>query len=130
MIIGSSFIKVCLLFRLEIQNVYCYTITMLYWENYFYYILTTFNKLKIMLEVAHDNWKRLKLLIMYHKLVFDRENGSLECVNRVTRNNGQWQTVPVEYHMREKRFLSCWVLPGVIMKEEKCMCCDCFKSFS
>ena len=67
---------------------------------------------------------------MYHKLVFDRENGSLECVNRATRNNGQWQTVPVEYHMREKRFLSCWVLPGVIMKEEKCMCCDCFKSFS
>jgi hypothetical protein len=28
---------------------------------YFYRILTAFNKLKIMSEVAHDNWKRLKL---------------------------------------------------------------------
>jgi hypothetical protein len=28
---------------------------------YFYQILTTFNKLKIMSEVEHDNWKWLKL---------------------------------------------------------------------
>ena len=28
---------------------------------YFYKILTTFNKFKIMSEVARDNWKRLKL---------------------------------------------------------------------
>jgi hypothetical protein len=28
---------------------------------YFYQILTTFNKLKIMSEVAHDNWQKLKL---------------------------------------------------------------------
>jgi hypothetical protein len=26
-------------------------------ETYFYQILTTFNKLKIMSEVAHDNWQ-------------------------------------------------------------------------
>jgi nitrogen fixation-related uncharacterized protein len=31
---------------------------------YFYQILTTFNELKIMSEVAHDNWKR------FHKIVF------------------------------------------------------------
>jgi hypothetical protein len=45
---------------------------------------------------------RFPILIMYHNLVFDRENGSLECVNRATRNNGQWQTVPVEYHIEGK----------------------------
>ena len=33
---------------------------------YFYQILTVFNQLKIMSEIAHYNWKRLKLFTVLH----------------------------------------------------------------
>ena len=55
---------------------------------YFHLILTAFNKSKIMSEVAHDSWKRLKSIYRFHKLAFDRGHSSLECFNRSTQNSG------------------------------------------
>lgn len=47
-----------------------------------------------MSEVAKDNWKRLKLLNkMFHRLVFDIGDNSLECFTRATHNKGPWQPV-------------------------------------
>lgn len=75
-----------------------------------------------MFEVTHDNYKRLKLLICIINLIFDRENGSLECANRATRNYRQWQTVPVEYHMREKTILILWSSARSDKKKKKNTC--------
>jgi hypothetical protein len=60
-------------------------------DAYFHLILTAFNKSKIMSEVAHDSWKRLKTIHRFHKLAFDRGDSSLECFNRSTQNYGSSQ---------------------------------------
>jgi hypothetical protein len=44
--------------------------------------LFPFNKLKIMSEIAHDNWK-VKTIYSSHKLVYGREDSSFECCNQV-----------------------------------------------
>jgi hypothetical protein len=49
--------------------------------------LTTFNKLKIMSEIVHDEWNRLKTIYRLHKLVFDRGDSNITCVNQVTNNH-------------------------------------------
>jgi hypothetical protein len=71
--------------------------------------LTGFNKLKIMLEVARDNCKGLKLFYRLHKLLFDRGDSCLECFNRATKTVGLCQPVPVRYCTRGKRFFFIFV---------------------
>ena len=34
---------------------------------HFYQILSTFNKLKIILKVGHDNWKKAKTIYKFYK---------------------------------------------------------------
>ena len=48
-------------------------------------MLTSFNKLKIMPEAAHDNWRlKVKTINRFHKLIINRGANSLECFNRAT----------------------------------------------
>jgi hypothetical protein len=85
--------------KLNIQNAISYF--------YFYQILTASSfKLKIMSEVAHDNWTWLQTIYRFLKLVFDRKDSSLEYFNRAIQNYGCWQLVQVRYRTREKRFFS------------------------
>ena len=85
--------------KLNIQNAISYF--------YFYQILTASSfKLKIMSEVAHDNWTWLQTIYMFFKLVFDTRDNSLEYFNRAIQNYGSWQLVQVRYRTREKRFFS------------------------
>ena len=53
------------------------------------FLVSAFNELKIMLDVAHvhDNWKMLKLFAGFIK-VFDRRISRLECFNQATQNYG------------------------------------------
>jgi len=43
---------------------------------------------------------------MFHKLVFDSEDSSLECFNWSTQNYGLWQSVPVQEKKRSSSVLS------------------------
>ena len=36
-------------------------------------------------EAAYDNGKKIKTIYRFHKLVFDRGDNSLECLNLATR---------------------------------------------
>jgi hypothetical protein len=57
-----------------------------YFYLYFYQILTAFNKLKIISEVARINWKWLKS-------VFNREDCSLECLNQILNINSSAKSI-------------------------------------
>ena len=65
---------------------------------YFYQILTSFNKSKIMSKVATWQLKKVKTIYRFHVLVFDKGDSSFECFNL-------WQPVLVENHTREKTIL-------------------------
>ena len=70
-------------------------------ENiYFYQIPTTFNKLKIISEVAHENGLKVKTIYRFRKLVLDWDS-SLECFNWATHDYGLFQLVPVRYRKRQ-----------------------------
>ena len=85
--------------KLNIQNAISYF--------YFYQILTASSfKLKIMSQVAHDNWTWLQTIYMFFKLVFDTRDNSLEYFNRAIQNYGSWQLVQVRYRTRVKRLFS------------------------
>lgn len=67
------------------------------------YLVTTFNKLTIMSETLHDNWKRLKIT-GFIQLLVDRRESSFDSFNRATQSCVMWQSVPVRYVRRKKRF--------------------------
>ena len=50
---------------------------------YFYQILTAFNKLKIMSDVAHDNWKQLKL---YLYIIQDQYRNKIDNIRTLSAN--------------------------------------------
>lgn len=71
--------------------------------------------------------KKAKTIYIFDKVVFDRGNSSLGCFNGATQNDGLWQSVPVRYHTRKKRYLSLLSFARRDKKDEKCMCRDCLK---
>ena len=40
---------------------------------------------------TYDNWERLKLFTLFHRLKFDGGDSSFECFNRAIQNYGLWQ---------------------------------------
>ena len=78
-----------------------------------------FNKLKIMSEVAHNNWKGLKLLTRFINEYFIEETAAsnVSTEQLITMGGGrgfQSNIVPGKNHS-----CHCWVLQGGIMKDEK-----------
>ena len=86
-------------------------------DFYFYQILTTFNKLKIMSEVALDNWKRLKLFKSFinYYLIEERISLIFQTKLRVTMVYGSGFQLDIT---RRKKDCLCLVLQWRIMRDK------------
>lgn len=72
-------------------------------------------------------WKRLNIICMFPKLVFDRVDNSFECFNWATHHYGLCQPDPVKYHAKERRFLSLSRLTRKNNERRGMLCRNCLK---